>query len=200
MAVIHPTKEALIATVVTLMEGMPVSEITSEQVLEVSKISRGSLYHHFHDFSELIEDAQVRRFANYIDASIAALWQILTSTTSRDELVEKVHFVTRNTQGSIVPRMHRIEAIALTANNPRMREKLGAEQERLTEYITDLSREVRNRGWGNEALEPRAVAILIQAYSLGKVVDDFTPQKVDLEKWIELINAILATVLFPAKG
>jgi len=41
---------------------------------------------------------------------------------------------------------------------------------------------------------------LIQAYSLGKVVDDFTPHKVDLEKWIELINAILATVLFPAKG
>lgn len=200
MAAIHPTKEALIATVVMLMEGMPVSEITSEQVLEVSKISRGSLYHHFHDFSELIEDAQVRRFANYIDASIAALWQILTSTTSRDELVEKVHFVTRKTQGSIVPRMHRIEAIALTANNPRMREKLGAEQERLTESITDLYREVCNRGWGNEVLEPRAVAILIQAYSLGKVVDDFTPQQVDLEKWIELINAILATVLFPAKG
>ena len=200
MAAIHPTKEALISTVVTLMEGMPVSEITSEQVLEVSKISRGSLYHHFHDFSELIEDAQVRRFANYIDASIAALWQILTSTTSRDELVEKVHFVTRQTQGSIVPRMHRVEAIALTANNPRMLEKLGAEQERLTESITDLYREVCNRGWGNEALEPRAVAILIQAYSLGKVVDDFTPQQVDLEKWIELINAILATVLFPAKG
>jgi len=200
MAAIHPTKEALISTVVTLMEGMPVSEITSEQVLEVSKISRGSLYHHFHDFSELIEDAQVRRFANYIDASIAALWQILASTTSRDELVEKVHFVTRQTQGSIVPRMHRVEAIALTANNPRMLEKLGAEQERLTESITDLYREVCNRGWGNEALEPRAVAILIQAYSLGKVVDDFTPHKVDLEKWIELINAILATVLFPAKG
>jgi len=200
MAANHPTKEALISTVVTLMQGIPVAEITSEQVLEVSKISRGSLYHHFHDFSELIEEAQVRRFANYIDASIAALWQILTSTTSRDELVEKVHFVTRQTQGSIVPRMHRVEAIALTANNPRMREKLGAEQERLTESITDLYREVCNRGWGNETLEPRAVAILIQAYSLGKVVDDFTPQQVDLEKWTELINAILATVLFPAKG
>ncbi len=56
----HPTKEELIQTVVVLLEGTTLNQITSEQVLAISGISRGSLYHHFEDFSELLELAQVR--------------------------------------------------------------------------------------------------------------------------------------------
>jgi CDGSH-type Zn-finger protein len=68
---LHPTKEELIKycrwfcwILLTL------DEITSENVLDISGISRGSLYHHFEDFSELLELAQVRRFASYVNKSI----------------------------------------------------------------------------------------------------------------------------------
>jgi AcrR family transcriptional regulator len=197
----HPTKEALIATVVTLLDTHPLESITSEQVLEISKISRGSMYHHFEDFSDLIEEAQVRRYAAYVDQSIVLLSSIVHDVTSRDEMVKQVRFVTTVTQSDGVKenRFERLVALAKGVRSPRMQAILGVEQERLTEMIADLYREVLKKGWGNPSLDPRSIAVLIQAYSLGKVVDDVTDTHMDGEKWDHLINTILETVLFPAQ-
>ena len=58
---LHPTKRALITTVLEQLKTLKPSEITSESVLDKSGISKGSLYHHFEDFDDLIETAQVIR-------------------------------------------------------------------------------------------------------------------------------------------
>ena len=71
-------------------------------------------------------------------------------------------------------------------------------QERLTDSIADLYREVCHRGWGNPELDPRTISVMIQAYSLGRVVDDFTPERMDQEKWEKLITTILEQVFFPS--
>ena len=57
----------MIETVVNLLQTQSVDEINSDQVLEISGISKGSMYHHFEDFSDLIEHAQVARFASFVD-------------------------------------------------------------------------------------------------------------------------------------
>jgi AcrR family transcriptional regulator len=196
---LHPTKEALISTAAALMETQAIGDITSEQVLEISGISRGSLYHHFEDFAELIEAAQVRRFTSYVDSSIKVLWSVLSASKSRDEMVIKIREVTSLTQAPIMkkPRLDRVNAIAAITNNPRMAIALGVEQERLTDSIADLYREVCHRGWGNPELDPRTISVMIQAYSLGRVVDDFTPERMDQEKWEKLITTILEQVFFP---
>ena len=200
MSQLHPTKEALIATTLALMESHGIASITSEQVLEISGVSRGSLYHHFEDFSALIEAAQVRRFSGYVDASIKILWGVVSSSKSRQELVEKVREVTTITQSAQMskPRLDRVSAIAASMNNERMARALGLEQERLTDSIADLYREVCHRGWGNPALDPRTISVMIQAYTLGKVVDDFTQNHMDPDKWDFLISSILEKVFFTA--
>ena len=50
---VHPTKQTLIDTVLALMEKKSIEQISSDEVLEISNISKGSLYHHFEDFPEL---------------------------------------------------------------------------------------------------------------------------------------------------
>ena len=55
MASSHPTKEALIDAVLELLQSEHLVEVTSEEVLEKSGISKGSLYYHFEDFSDLLE-------------------------------------------------------------------------------------------------------------------------------------------------
>jgi AcrR family transcriptional regulator len=198
MSQLHPTKEALIASALHLMETTSSSDMTSELVLEHSGVSRGSLYHHFEDFSALIEAAQVRRFTNHVDRSIEVLWNTLQTSKTREEMMEKLKEVTRITQSEAMAssRIFRISAIAATANNSRMQKLFGAEQERLTESIADLYREVLNRGWGNSHLDPRSVAVLIQAYTLGKVIEDFTPNRMDPAHWETLIDSILEFILF----
>jgi len=197
----HPTREALINTVLHLLESHPLESLTSEQVLEVSKISRGSMYHHFEDFSELIEEAQVRRYAAYVDQSIVLMSSIAHEVTTREELIMQVRKVTLITQSDEVRsnRLARLGTLANAIRSPRMQEKLQVEQDRLTKMIADIYRDVLSKGLGNPDLDPVAIAVFIQSYTLGKVVDDVTSEAMDGTQWTHLIDTILESVFFPPK-
>jgi AcrR family transcriptional regulator len=86
----HPTKRLLVDTVENLLKEVTSEKITIEQVLEKSGISRGSLYHHFEDFNELIEIAEIEEYSGLITESINGLVAILQTAQSRDELVHMV--------------------------------------------------------------------------------------------------------------
>lgn len=197
MSALHPAKEALIQTVVGMLSETSLVDLKIEKVLESSGISRGSLYHHFEDFQELIEAAQIRRYASYIDRSIESLSLILQGTKSRDEMALRIREVTRFTQSMQANRFDRVLTLAAAITSDRMRKALGSEQDRLTSAIADLYRELLERGWGNPAIDPGTVAIFIQSYTFGKVVDDFGDEHVDPQRWLDLITMILETVLFP---
>ncbi len=64
----------------------------------------------------------------------------------------------------------------------------------MTSSIEDLVREVIDRELFKPGLNPRAIAIFIQAYTMGLLVNDFTQNKVSFENWSELINKIIAEV------
>src|ERR1019366_488932 len=195
---LHPTKDELIQTVVVLLEGTTLDQITSEQVLAISGISRGSLYHHFEDFSELLELAQVRRFSEYVDKVTEKLSTIFQSCGSRAELNERVSQTLQYFQAEDLAqvRLERLTAISKVPNNPRMARALGEEQERLTEALEDLYRDILARGWGNSQIHPRTAAVIIQALTVGRAVDDFTPTHVDQENWVHVISIFIKDAIF----
>jgi len=195
---LHPTKQVLIDTVVKMMDKQNPSTINSDDVLELSGISKGSLYHHFEDFSELIEHALVARFASFVDQSIYMLSQVAIHSKNKSDFVAGIKEVTRVTQAPERSnlRAERVTAISTAMLNPRMKENLGAEQERLTQALADLFRESIERGWGNPAFDARAVAVLVQAYTIGQIVDDFSPAHMAPEAWYALIDALVNHVFF----
>ena len=198
---LHPTKQTLIDTVVTLMDTQPAMEINSDQVLEISGISKGSLYHHFEDFPELVEHAMVARFARFVDNSVVMLKGVIASAKTRADLVEGLKKVTRATQARELTRhrSERVTAIAKAIRIPRMKALLGEEQERLTDALADLFRESVERGWGDPTLDPRVVGVMVQAFTIGKIVDDITPTRMDAENWNQAIDSVLDKVFFPIK-
>jgi len=189
----HPTKVALVNIVVELLENHRADEITSEQVLEISSISKGSLYHHFIDFSALIDTARVIRYSRWVDRSIQLLTDVTTSTKTREEFFAGLTEVTKLTQSpsSRSSRFERARILGLAEGNPRLMHDLGEEQQRLTDSITDLVREAQERGYMRKDLDASAIAVLIQAYTLGRIVDDVTVNHVDPEKWIQLISEVV---------
>ena len=195
---LHPTKQVLIETVVKMMDTQNPSEINSDDVLERSGISKGSLYHHFEDFSELLEYALVTRFASFVDQSINMLSQVSIHSKNKSDFVAGIKEVTRATQAPerFNLRAERVTAISTAMLNPRMKVKLGEEQERLTQALADLFRESIERGWGNPAFDSRAVAVLVQAYTIGQIVDDFSPAHMAPAAWYALIDAIVDRVFF----
>jgi AcrR family transcriptional regulator len=195
-ASIHPTKDRLISTVVVMLDGDHPDKINVEDVLLQSGISKGSLYHHFDDFTHLIEAALVRRFAHTVDESIGALSAVVMSSESKEDFFAGLEVVTRDTQsaGRAAWRFERARALGMAGWNPRFRDSLGHEQHRLTSGLADLFREAQSKGWMNSQFDPQAAAVLIQAYTLGQVLDDVDDHSMDREQWVQLINRITVQV------
>ena len=194
---LHPTKRALVQTVLNELKTKKALDLTSELILEKSGISKGSLYHHFEDFDDLIETAQVFRYAAYVDQSIHLLTKVFQISKNRDEMVAELKKVTRFTQSpDLMPqRMDRATSISLANANPRMMKKMHAQQDRLNEAIIDIFREARDRGWINKEIDLHAGAIFIQAYTLGVIINDVSGVKLNVNAWEELIDLFLEKVI-----
>lgn len=193
----HPTKAKLIETTVELLSGLPAEEISVEMVLGISKISKGSMYHHFTDLSDLLDSAITERYAKWVDASIVVMSKLLTSGSTSGEIYKGLTEVTRMTQSirQKGERMQRVQALAMTNGNPRLTQMLSTEQKRLTDALQDLIYESQEQGFVNKDLDPRALAVFIQSYTLGKVVDDLSDSPVEEEKWNHLINLFTKLVI-----
>lgn len=193
---VHPTRDKLLEAVVHLLETNLPQAITSEMVLKQSGISRGSMYHHFHDFAELLEIAMILSFAVNVDRSIAALTGVLLSATKKADIYSGMEKVTAATQGPGLRavRFQRARLISFSEDNPRLSKSLAVEQQRLTDAITDLIREAQIRGWMNTAFDPHAAAVLIQAYTLGKIVDDISLTPMPEDAWNALIVRLIQKV------
>jgi AcrR family transcriptional regulator len=198
---LHPTKRALLETVINLLETKKPEEILSDEVLQISGISKGSMYYHYKDWYEIIEDAICERFGRYVDRSVELCENAITQAKSRDELVAFLKKVTRETQNreQAQIRFGRVRAIAMASQSDRMQRKLGEVQERLTESLEDLFREAKERGWAAKDMDPRSVAVLVQAYTFGQVVDDFTPVHMNIDAWYRTIDHVVEDVFFPPK-
>lgn len=197
---VHPTKTLLIETTVKLLDTQLPNEIAVDEILEKSGISKGSLYHHFEDLAELLEAAQVARYADWVDRSIDLIVKILTSAKSREDLYEGVKKMTSLTQSSTFKnfRYERARTIGNSQGHERFQSLLAAEQERLTSGLTDVIREVIEKGYFDKKLNPHVVAIFIQSYTLGKIVDDIVTNPVDSDEWDAFINEMVLKSLFTA--
>ena len=197
----HPTKAKLLETVDSMLDEEGFDEVGVEHVLEVSGISRGSLYYHFEDFPDLVEQALVERFAKAVDQGIELIARVVLEASSAADVNDGLKRVTRITQGDAQRpfRFERSRLLGLAEQSERLRERLRVEQDRLTAALADLFREAQEKGWLNSDFEPRAGAVLIQAYTLGKVVYDVTSDPVPLGDWNSLIDLIMERALGPGQ-
>ena len=193
----HPTKVLLIQTTVAIIKSRPMAEVTIDLVLSESGISKGSLYHHFADFADLIEQAEVAIFVDQADISLNDLQEILQKSHSRDEFLVRIRTLTHRNMGAeqTESRLTRIQGIAISSGHERMAKAMGEVQLRKTEGVADLFRAARERGWSNNDLDPYAVALFVQSYNIGAVIDTFTPNQMDFAGWLLLIDLILSEVI-----
>lgn len=189
----HPTGVELVKACDRLLDIKRPDQINTEEILRESGISKGSLYHHFVDLPDLIETTLIYRYSKWIDLSIQRMSSLLSSAKSAKALKEALFQVTFATQKDSLKnmRIERARIFAEAQQNSRLSEKLIAETERMTTSIEDLVREVIDRKLFKPGLNARAVAVFIQAYTLGLIVNDFTTNKVTFEDWTTLINQII---------
>jgi AcrR family transcriptional regulator len=191
------TKARLLETAVNMLDTHQEKEVTAAEILRRTGIARGSLYHFWDSIGDLIADAYLVRYSRYVASSGAVISKVLDVAKSKDEAVAGLRRVTEHTQDPArkANRYERARIIAMAEGNERFRIALSKVQLELTDLFTAQFKLAQDKGWFNKDFDPRAGAVLIQAYTLGKIVDDIVDEPMDSEAWNSLISLILDRAL-----
>jgi AcrR family transcriptional regulator len=168
-----------------------------DEVLRVSGVSRGSLYHHFGDFPGLINATLLHRFSVNVKADAEAMMAVAESASSKEDYWERIRLLSAMTQ---VPerapiRAERARIISMASSDATFGKALSVEQDRLTTAMADSIALAQKNGWVNPHLSAHAIAVFLQAYSLGRSVDDISNAKVANSDWISLIERIFEPLI-----
>ena len=193
----HATHRALIDCGVELAKEFGMYGFTVEQLLTRSGISKGSLYHHFEDFNDLVECVQVRVFTEYVELDISAIQRALEAATDREKFVQLISAITRaamQPQRS-VSRIQRARIISATQGRERFAARIAHEQQLLNNQMTRVISVGQERGWVPSHFDAQALALFVQGYAFGLILNDVAEARVNPEELITVIDSVIANLL-----
>ena len=193
----HATHRALIDCGVELAKEFGMYGFTVEQLLTKSGISKGSLYHHFEDFVDLVECVQVRIFTEYVELDISAIQRALDAATDRDKFVNLISLITRTAlqpQRS-TSRIQRARIISATQGRDRFAARIGHEQKLLNDQMKRVISVGQERGWIPPHFDAHALALFVQGYAFGLILNDVTEERVGAEEMAVVIDSVIANLL-----
>ena len=195
---LHPTAQKLVDTVIEMLQSTSYNNIKSENVLLRSGITRGPLYHHFEDFDDLIQTAQIQLYKKFV---LDVTTQLVTVLESAEDLES----VRANLKGFINARSEkiadnllrqRVGIIHNAASHSPLREKLNDSQETLTQEWMKAYQICLDKGWADPTVDSRCVSILMQATFIGRVLDGMSNVQMDLEEWKKVLIRLFDTFFF----
>jgi AcrR family transcriptional regulator len=191
------TRGRLLSTAVDMLDELQEKDVSAAEILRRTGIARGSLYHFWDSIGDLIEEAYLVRYSRYVEKSGAVITELLETCTTKEEFFAGLSKVTELTQDPMrkANRYERARILGMAEKNDKFRKALGEAQQGLTDLFTAQITEVQNRGWFNKDFDPRTVAVLIQAYTLGKIVDDVVENPMNSISWNDLIGLIVGRTL-----
>jgi AcrR family transcriptional regulator len=193
----NDTRSRALEVVVDLLTEGGEAAVRIDVVRDRSGVSIGSLYHHFGDRDGLIAAAQLRRFARYAEAEIAALSSIVVRARSVAEFRGAVRQLTLLTSSAVrtAERWARIAVLASSIGRDELEADVRAVQSRLTDEFQAHVAQGQARGFFRSDLDARAIALFIESYSLGHVLNDVDERAVSEEDWQAVVWAAIDALL-----
>lgn len=187
------TRELVIDVVLELLEYGGEAAVRIDDVRDRSGVSIGSLYHHFGDRDGLIVAGQLRRFARYAEAEIAALSTIVERAADVAEFRRAVRQMTRRTASELraAERWGRVGVLGSTVGRPALLHEVRIVQTRLTDEFQAHVAQGQARGFFRRDLDARAIALFIEAYSLGLALNDVDERPVSERAWEQVVWSVL---------
>ena len=160
-------------------------------------MSIGSIYHHFGDRDGLIVAAQVRLFSRFAEAEIAALSDIVQRAADGAAFRRAVRTLTLHTSSElrVTERWVRIGVLASTVGRDELREEIRRIQTRLMDAFQAHVAQGQARGFFRSDLDARAIAQFVEAYSLGRALNEVEEHPVPDAEWERVVWAALEGLL-----
>jgi AcrR family transcriptional regulator len=191
----HLTRQQLLDVTVEMLAEVSHEDLTMAIVLEKANVSKSSLYHFFEDFKDLLGEALLERFRRSVLTDV-------TKEAARNSKSQEDYFIALDkittlvqSRGRATIRFERAQILGRARTDEKFRLALGIIQQELTDALTEAFAVAQDKGFLTTTIEPRTIAVFVQSYTLGKVVDDLTQDQMNDKDWNRLIGQIFRRTL-----
>lgn len=197
----HPTRLQIIEVAAKVLKKAGIGGFHVDDVMAATGLTRGAIYHHFDNVDDLVESALLAVYSEGLAANIALVEGMMVSASTAAEFRAGVMRANEayvyNTALRKV-RILRAHALGATDAGSRMADALGVAQQRLTDAYVAMITEAQRRGWVRAEISPEALAVFIQAYSFGVILDDVSERHITPEAWAQIIGEFFNNTVFPS--
>jgi AcrR family transcriptional regulator len=172
-----PVIEAVIKAVEARLMTTDETLIRIPDICEETGVNYGSVYHHFGSREGVIDAAYINMFNEFMDEDIAFIRESIEEIKNSDDVMkvfakfgEKVFM----SEDRALRRMMRARIVAASFTRPQLKVSVGLSQNRVTNEISELFAILQDRGVIKEDLPAHSVAVTLQGFLLGRVLDDIS--------------------------
>ena len=174
-------------------------QLSPQELLQQTLVSSGNMTNRI---DRLVERGHVVRQVDPNDGRGVLVEMTEAGLTRVDAATDKADCWMRmralsaltQTPGRAPVRAERARIVVLASSNERFGQALSVEQDRLTKAMADTISRAQDKGWVSTALSARAISVFLQAYSLGRAVDDIASDHIANDDWVTLIEAIIRSL------
>jgi AcrR family transcriptional regulator len=191
------TRERVLAVAVEQLERGGEAAVRVDELNARSGVSIGSIYHHFGDRDGVIAAAQLRRFSRYVEGEIASLAEVVREARDLSQFRRSLLQLAKGSHLSLrrAVRWGRIAIVASTIGRDDLRDDIAHLQTRLTDEFQAHVAQGQARGFFRSDLDARAVAVFVEAWTLGLVLNDLDDRGVPEAAWLAVVGAAIDALL-----
>jgi AcrR family transcriptional regulator len=178
----------LLEVTISELDRVGLAEIDIESLLRKSKISKGSLYHHFGSKNGLLAAAEAQQFMKYLKREGETFRKLIEDCKSKQKFIDLVAAVMKITrlEANVDFRKKRVRAIAMSFNDENLAQVLKNAQIEVTQYLAGSFQIAKDRGWVKPDTDLMALSYWIQGVFIGHIMLDITEQTEHEEAWSEV--------------
>ena len=182
------TIEKLLEVTISELDRVGLAEIDLDSLLRKSKISKGSLYHHFGSKNGLLAAAEAQQFMKYFKREGETFRKLIEDCATKQKFVDLVAGVMKITrlESNLDFRKKRVRAIAMSFNEENLAQVLKNAQIEVTEYLAGSFQIAKDRGWVKPDTDLMGLSYWIQGVFIGHIMLDITEQTEHEDAWSQV--------------
>ena len=194
-----PTRQRLLELALIELDKNGLSGFDLDDLLARSKISKGSLYHHFGSKNGLIIAAEVHLLLATYDEGNRLLRLLIENTKNADEFASHMELMVRTATNaeSEESRRRRVRALALAQHNPGLAKEIRKSQIVGTNYLAETMQIAGDNGWLRSDINVKAFSYWQQGMFFGHKLLDITDEDDLQDPWNEIAIIALRAFMQP---
>ncbi len=176
-----------------------VDAVRIDEIVAEVGVTKGSLYWHFEDRDALIRAALAEQIQRLNAATITGVSDALDQSDQKDAYLARVapYIADPFNADQVRDRWDKLAILVETRNHPELRELMRDVQSRNLGVFVELMNQAQSSGILRQDVDPRAVAVALNAMYLGSnIIDVLGENAPSPEAWWNLISFFIGA-LFP---